>query len=178
MKQKQCKFCGKKFKPKLPIQVDCSELCLANRFDTYTRKTRKLAKIFASTLGYRSMSEVRFAVKLKSLKIRFDYEKHKFQYQHKPQKYTVDFTVDAKDGHKIHYEFKGKLDSPTRKKLRAIKASNPTMDLRLVFEKPNNKLYKGAKLRYWEWAERYGFTWYDWRDIRKIKQELKMVKEP
>jgi hypothetical protein len=168
-----CKQCGKKYKPKFEKQEDCSELCLANRFDTFVRKSRKLAKIFAATQGYRSMSEVRFAAKLNSANISFEYENRKFNYQYKPQKYTVDFTIRKANGNNVHFEYKGKLDGGTRKKLRAIKDSNPGLDLRLVFEKPNNKLYKGAKMRYWEWAERYNFPWYDCRDIEKIQLDLK-----
>jgi len=170
---KQCKQCGKKYKPTTDKQEDCSELCLANRFDTFVRKTRKLAKIFAATMGYRSMSEVRFAAQLKSNKIPFKYEAFKFVYQFQPQKYTVDFSVTNKHGTTTHFEYKGKLDAASRKKLRAIKHSNPDMDLRLVFEKPNNKLYAGAKMCYWEWAVRNGFRWYDATDIHKIRQDLK-----
>jgi hypothetical protein len=118
------------------------------------------------------MSEVRFAAQLKSADVLFGYERDTFSYQHKPQKYTVDFTIRKPSGVKVYYEYKGKLDGPTRKKLRAIKESNPDLDLRLVFEKPNNKLYRGAKMRYWEWAERYGFIWYDCRDIKSIRQDL------
>jgi hypothetical protein len=119
------------------------------------------------------MSEVRFAALLISKKVKFDYEKHVFQYQHKPQKYTVDFSVKQKGGHMVHFEYKGKLDAQTRKKMRAIKKSNPTLDIRFVFEKPNNKLYKGAKTRYWEWAEKQGFKWYDSKDIKSIQKALK-----
>ena len=174
MRKRKCKQCGKMYKPILEKQEDCSELCLANRFDRYVRKSRKLAKIFAATMGYRSMSEVRFASKLRDQGVKFEYEKHKFKYQYKPQTYTVDFSIKEAGGDTRHYEYKGKLDGPTRKKLRAIKDSNPELDLRLVFEKPNNKLYKGAKMRYWEWAERYGFKWYDCREITRIREDLKI----
>jgi hypothetical protein len=37
------------------------------------------------------MSEVRFAAQLKSADVLFGYERDTFSYQHKPQKYTVDF---------------------------------------------------------------------------------------
>jgi hypothetical protein len=172
MRKRKCKQCLKVYQPKFEKQEDCSELCLANRFDRYVKKSRKLAKIFAATMGYRSMSEVRFASKLKDEGIKFGYETDKFKYQYKPQTYTVDFTIRKGKGSPRYYEYKGKLDGPTRKKLRAIKDSNPQLDLRLVFEKPNNKLYKGAKMRYWQWADRYGFKWYDCRDIAKIKEEI------
>ena len=106
-------------------------------------------------------------MQLNAVKLPFEYEQHKFKYQYDPQTYTVDFSVNG-----IHFEYKGKLDAQTRKKMRAIKKSNPKLDLRIVFEKPNNKLYKGAKMRYWEWAECHGFKWYDCRDIKKIKGDL------
>ena len=175
MKQRLCKQCGTKYKPKYPKQEDCSELCLANRFDKFVKKSRKLAKILAGTMGYRSMSEVRFAVELNSHTIPYKYESRMLRYQYAPQKYTVDFTLTKKDGSEIQIEYKGKLDAATRKKLRAIKKSNPTVDLRLVFEKPNNKIYKGAKLRYGDWAERNGFKWYDCRDITGIKSDLGII---
>lgn len=167
-----CKQCGKKFRPVIKTQEDCSEQCLANRFDTRVRKTRKLAKIFAATMGYRSMSEVRFAARLNANRIFFEYEGYNFLYQHEPQKYTVDFTVKTSNGKLIHFEYKGKLDNKERRKLKAIKKSNPTMDLRLVFEKPNNKLFKGARTRYWEWAVRSGFPWYAADDVKKIKSDI------
>jgi hypothetical protein len=118
------------------------------------------------------MSEVRFAAALNSNSVPFKYEDDQFTYQYDPQKYTVDFTIKKADRSKTYFEYKGKLDGATRKKLRAIKKSNPDVDLRLVFEKPNNKLYRGAKMRYWEWAERHGFKWYDCRDVKKIKSDV------
>ena len=119
------------------------------------------------------MSEVRFASRLKSSKVPFTYEDTTFTYQYKPQKYTPDFTLTRKTKKKVYLEYKGKLDGKTRKKMRAIRDSNPTLDVRLVFEKPKNKIYAGAKTRYWEWAERNGFKWYDAKDIKKIKRDLK-----
>jgi hypothetical protein len=172
MAKKQCKQCGKKFSPKLDTQEDCSELCLANRFDTYTRKTRKLAKIFAATMGYRSMSEVRFAAELNHLKVSFKYEDDVFRYQHKPQNYKVDFTLKNGKGKPVYIEYKGKLGYDDRRKLVAVKNSNPKIDLRLVFERPNNRIYRGAKTRYWEWAEKKGFKWYDSKDIKKLKSDI------
>lgn len=170
---KTCKKCGKKYNPKHPKQEDCSEACLAFRFDERTKKTRKLARIFAQTMGYRSMGEVRYAANLQKARLNFSYETDHCKYQYDPQKYIVDFTIPISAHEKIFIEYKGKLDSPTRKKMRAIKKSNPDMDLRIVFEKPNNKLYRGAKMRYWEWAERWGFKWYDVRDIDKLKRDVR-----
>jgi hypothetical protein len=171
---KTCKKCGKQFEPTHPKQEDCSETCLAFRFDDRVKKTRKLARIYAATMGYRSMGEVRYAAALKKSRLNFSYESDKIEYQYDPQKYVVDFTIPiGTHGEKIHIEYKGKLDGPTRRKMRAIKKSNPDVDLRIVFEKPNNKLYRGAKMRYWEWAERNGFKWYDVRNVGQLKRDVR-----
>ena len=168
-----CKNCGKKFRARRGLakkQHDCSEACLVNRFDKCAHKTRKVARIFASSLGYRSMGEVRFAALLKQHGIPAKYESTTIKYQHKPQKYTVDFSYHKK---KIHFEYKGVLDAATRKKMVAVKRCNPHIDIRLVFEKPNNKLYRGARMKYWEWAVKNGFKWYKASDIDQIKGDLK-----
>ena len=96
------------------------------------------------------------------------YEVTTVQYQQKPQKYTPDFTRK-----KVHLEYKGAFDAKARTKMVAVKRCNPKLDIRLVFEKPNNKLYSGAKMRYWEWAVQKGFKWYKASDIEKIKGDLK-----
>ena len=171
MDKRNCKSCGKLFTPKLETQNDCNEQCLANRFDTYVRKTRALARKLAGTMGYRSMSEVRFAALLKRNGLPFKYEMDTLTYEYAPQKYTPDFSIEQGNT-KIMLEYKGKLDAITRRKMRAIKKSNPDVDLRIVFEKPNNKLYHGSKMRYFEWAERYGFKWYDYRDVKQIRKDL------
>lgn len=166
-----CKNCGQKFKVRKGLkktQKDCSEACLIDRFDKMAHKTRALARAFAGTLGYRSMFEVRFSALCKQNRLTFTYETKTVEYQHKPQKYTPDFSKKE-----IHLECKGVLDKESRKKLLAVKRCNPDLDLRLVFEKPNNKLYKGAQWKYWEWAEKKGFKWYSWQDMEKIKAEVK-----
>lgn len=168
-KQLQCKQCGRKFKPIHPKQVDCSEICLCNRFDTLVRKSRKIARLYALTMGYRSMAEVRFASRMRDANIKFKYEAKTFEYRYDIQKYIVDFSISDN----IHLEFKGKLDVQARRKMLAVKKCNPTADIRLVFEKPNNKLYKGSKTTYWEWAEKHGFPWYDcMKDMDKIRKDL------
>ena len=169
---RQCKNCGKDYEPRTIKQEDCSEVCLSNRFDTFTKKTKALARILAGTLGYRSMSEVRFAAQLHNAKIKFNYEAERLEYRYNVQHYTVDFVLTHTKNPNILLEYKGKLDGPTRKKMIAVKTCNPDVDLRLVFERPQNFLYRGSKMRYFEWAERHGFVWYDAKDIKKIKQDL------
>ena len=59
----------------------------------------------------------------------------------------------------IIVEAKGYLDAAARKKMIAVKAHNPSLDIRFVFQHANGKLNKRAKMRNWEWAEKHGFQW-------------------
>jgi hypothetical protein len=59
----------------------------------------------------------------------------------------------------IIVEAKGYLDAAACKKMKAVKASNPHLDIRFVFQNANGKRNKRAKLRNYEWAERHGFQW-------------------
>lgn len=56
-------------------------------------------------------------------------------------------------------EAKGYLDAATCKKMKAVKASNPELDIRFVFQHANGKRNKRSKIKNWEWAERHGFPW-------------------
>lgn len=59
----------------------------------------------------------------------------------------------------IIVEAKGYLDAAACRKMKAVKASNPHLDIRFVFQYANGKRNKRARLRNWEWAERHGFPW-------------------
>jgi hypothetical protein len=56
-------------------------------------------------------------------------------------------------------ETKGHLSEEDRRKMRAVKAANPDLDVRFVFQTPYNKIYKGSKTTYAKWAEKHGFLW-------------------
>lgn len=118
----------------------------------------KLAKQYAKQAGMKSMGEVKCAADLEKRKIKYTYETTTVPYQYKPQKYTPDFDIMV-NGKVMHIEYKGKLDYATRKKLLAVRACNPDMDICLVFEKANNKIRKGSKTTYGMWAESKGFRW-------------------
>jgi hypothetical protein len=59
----------------------------------------------------------------------------------------------------IYVEAKGYLDAGSCRKMLAVKANNPHLDIRFVFQNANGKRNKRAKLRNWEWAEKHGFPW-------------------
>lgn len=58
----------------------------------------------------------------------------------------------------IYLEVKGVLDGDTIRKMRAVKACNPHADIRIVFQRPTNRL-TGSKMTYAQWADRNGFPW-------------------
>ncbi len=68
-------------------------------------------------------------------------------------RYTPDFVLP----NGIIIEAKGVLDAETREKHINIKRSNPDLDIRFVFQNPKNKIYKGSKTTYADWAEKNGF---------------------
>lgn len=74
----------------------------------------------------------------------------------------------------IIVEAKGYLDAAACRKMKAVKASNPELDIRFVFQHANGKRNKRAKLKNWEWAEKHGFPWAEgtiplawWKEKRK-----------
>jgi hypothetical protein len=69
--------------------------------------------------------------------------------------YTPDFQLE----NGIIIEAKGKLDINDRKKMVLVKAQHPKLDIRFVFQKASNKIYKGSPTTYAEWAEKEGFLW-------------------
>lgn len=73
--------------------------------------------------------------------------------------YTPDFSVNTRDG-LFYVESKGYLRADHRRTLLNVKDQYDThqLDLRLLFQK-DQKVSKGAKMKYSDWAERYGFTY-------------------
>jgi len=74
------------------------------------------------------------------------------------KRYLPDFIVEFPSGHKMYIETKGYLRPSDRTKLRAVKACNPGIDLRMVMG-ANNKLSKTSTLRYGDWCDRNGIPW-------------------
>lgn len=69
--------------------------------------------------------------------------------------YLADFVLP----NGIIIEAKGYLDTAAKKKMRAVKTSNPELDIRFVFQDASKKLTKHSRMTYGEWADKYGFPW-------------------
>lgn len=112
----------------------------------------------------RSGFEDKFEENLKQRDVDFGYETETLEYTYtipareKLERYTPDFPIITKSGKKIYIETKGRLTADNRKKYLRVKRLTG-VDLRFVFQRPNNKIYKGSKTTYWQWAEKNGFLW-------------------
>jgi predicted nuclease of restriction endonuclease-like RecB superfamily len=104
---------------------------------------------------------------LKDAGVKFKYESEKFKYTYEGT-YNPDFVLDL-GKKKIYIEAKGFLKPSERRKILAVKESNPKIDLRLVFQ-TNGFVYKNKKgaprrtpestdMRYGDWADKYGIKW-------------------
>ncbi len=155
------------------------------------RRLKSARRDAAKAAGFRSAFEAEMAGFLSGRKIPFTFEEGAVKYTSpvkgglclacnsgktgKRRVYIPDFRVGA-----IILETKGKLDSPGRTKLIAIKASNPTLDLRLVFQ-ADNKIRRNSATHYSDWARDHGFPYHvgtklpaKW--VRELKAAAKKAK--
>ena len=165
--KRKCNTCKKSFTPEhdtlLVRQKVCSCRCAVPYYASIKPKSRKLARIVSGMVGRRSMAEVKFDAKyIEGQRIDARYEDDTFEYfVSETRKYTPDWTVFKRSGGKVYLEYKGVLDGTTRKKMKLMKQQHPKLDIRLIFEKAGNKIYKGSKTTYGQWATQHGFKWED-----------------
>jgi hypothetical protein len=111
-------------------------------------------------MAFRSGLEEKVACLLTSLGVDYKYESEKVKYTLE-RTYTPDFLLP--NGALL--EIKGYLSSEDRRKMLAVKRDNPSLDIRFVFQSPYNKIYKGSKTTYAQWAEKNGFQWASFTSI-------------
>lgn len=70
-------------------------------------------------------------------------------------KYTPDFILP----NGIIIEAKGLFETADRQKHLLIKKQYPHLDIRFVFQNPNNRLYKGSKTTYADWCKKHGYQY-------------------
>ena len=101
---------------------------------------------------YKSNSEYEAAQQLHKLKIAFEYERDTLPYEwREDKKYTPDFFLP----NGVVLEVKGRFMAEDRKKHLFIKSQY--IDIRFVFDNPYRKLYKGGKMTYADWCNKYGY---------------------
>jgi hypothetical protein len=129
---------------------------MAKRRATYS------VKAVAAKYGFRSGLEMTIDESLKSRGIDGEYEKHIIQYT-KPEthhKYHPDFKLP----NGIFVETKGRFLTDDRKKHILIKAQNPNLDIRFLFQNSKTKISKASKTTYADWCIKHGFKFAD-KDI-------------
>lgn len=106
---------------------------------------------------YRSNFERRFAEQLAERHVTFSYETTELEYliPARSATYHPDFVL----ANGIIIETKGRLSYYDRIKMLLVKESHPELDIRFVFQRPNNKIRKGSDTTYAMWAEAHGFKW-------------------
>ena len=109
---------------------------------------------------YRSKLEERVSEFMTNLGVVYEYEDTRIPYtlQH-------NYTPDFKLVNGIYLETKGFFSSSDRTKMLAVKKQHPELDIRMVFQAPFNKLYKGSKSTYASWCEKHDIKWCAFHDI-------------
>ena len=108
--------------------------------------------------GYRSGLERDIGCQLNSSKVRWEFEPERIPYTPKNRTYTPDFLLKGQ-GVKFYIESKGRFLAADRAKHLLVNAQHPDLDIRFVFNNPNQKLYKGSKTTYGEWCIKHGFSY-------------------
>lgn len=110
----------------------------------------------AKRAGFRSNFELNLARNLADRGVEYEYENTKLTYIPKPRTYTPDFYIPATG---VYIEAKGHLDKGDRMKMLLVKEQYPDLDIRFVFLRATNKIYKGSKTTYADWATKHKFEW-------------------
>lgn len=94
------------------------------------------------------------------------YEEAQGPLEYEPDDLVINYTVTARYipdfelPNDIIVETKGYFPPRDRAKMLKVKKQNPELDIRFVFQKPDNRLTKSKRsITYWQWAERHGFPW-------------------
>jgi len=104
--------------------------------------------------GFRSGFEGKVADHLKSAGSDWTYESRSFNIQI-PRSYTPDFFLE----NGVVLEVKGFFDAEDRRLIKLFKQQHPDVDIRMVLQKPHQKLTKTGVMTYALWCEKYNVPW-------------------
>jgi predicted nuclease of restriction endonuclease-like RecB superfamily len=109
---------------------------------------------------FRSNLEKNIADLLTGLGVSYEYESEKLGYTIE-HNYTPDFVLP----NYTYLEAKGYWAPEDRRKILAVKKSNPDVDIRMVFQSPYNTISKKSKTTYAKWCERHDIPWTSYQNI-------------
>lgn len=81
-----------------------------------------------------------------------------FKYETESYEYTLNYKPDFILPNGIIIEAKGYLRPEDKRKMLAVKRSNPDLDIRFLFQNAFN--FATKKMTYSAWAEKHGFGWH------------------
>ena len=114
----------------------------------------KRIKTKTTTSKYRSGLEENVAELLDNLGVVYEYESKKVPYILQCT-YNPDFCLV----NGVYLETKGQFTPEDRRKMLAVKAMHPDLDIRMVFQAPYNKIDKRSKTTYAAWCEKNDIKW-------------------
>lgn len=117
--------------------------------------------------GYKSGLEHTVAERIKSTEYDLNYETETLNYivPERKAKYTPDFVFTKRNGEIMYVETKGRWTSADRLKMKHVLASNPGIDIRIVFQSPTQKISKGSNTTYESYALKLGIKHVAKKDI-------------
>jgi len=117
--------------------------------------------------GYKSGLELTVSEQIKSTEYGLNYETEILKYivPERQAKYTPDFVFTKKNGEFMYVETKGRWTSVDRLKMKHVLASHPGVDIRMVFQNPNQKISKGSNTTYEIYANKIGINHVAKKDI-------------
>jgi hypothetical protein len=126
-----------------------------NHWNT-TSKTRQAAYKH----GYKSGLELSVSEQITEAAYPLNYETETLNYTvpETKHKYTPDFVFTKRNGEIMYVETKGRWTVADRKKMKHVLTSNPGIDIRMVFQNPNQRISKNSKTTYEAYANKLGIT--------------------
>ena len=117
--------------------------------------------------GYKSGLEHTVADHIKTTEYPLNYETETLNYivPERKAKYTPDFVFTKRNGEFMFIETKGRWTGADRLKMKHVLASNPGIDIRMVFQSPTQKISKGSKTTYEAYALKLGIKHVAKKDI-------------
>ncbi len=114
----------------------------------------------SKNIKFRSKLEEKVAALLEGLGVSYEYESEKLSYTIE-HNYTPDFVLP----NYTYLETKGYWDAADRRKILAVKKTNPEIDLRMIFQSPYNTISKKSKTTYAKWCEKHDIPWTSYHNI-------------
>lgn len=105
--------------------------------------------------AYRSGFEDKVIKDLNDNSVEYAYEAVTLKYTPKVKTYTPDILL----ANGIVVELKGYFDQEARSKMLLVIEQNPTLEIRMVFQKADKKISKTSNTTYSSWCDKHGIIW-------------------